>query len=201
MPNYDGRHELRFFYTTTLNSRALTHRHTIDFDGSPYNSVDPPRDFASTTVTTHGDDDVSLASMVDDYVALLLPFWRPTTEFARCEWWRYGAEPSEDAVFMGVHDILEPGTAASGVDIEAQQATITYRLVGGGVMRQQLMEVFVAGNGYQTFPTAVAIVNNLSAYIRGTSHCFLGRDNTRPIATIGLGLGQNERLWRKRFRE
>lgn len=201
MPNYDGRNEMRFTYATNLNSRVFTHRMTIDFDPEVGDGATLPVNFATVDLVTPGAIELTLSDMVTDLLDLLLPFYRTTTEWLFAEWWRYPAEPSQDAVFYGVQTINAPGTAPSGADLEAQQCTITYRTAGGGIMRQQLMESIVAGNAVQTFPTTLTIANSLATYMVGTGHLWVGRDNTRPIASYRLGSGQNERLARKRFRE
>lgn len=201
MAEFDGRSELRFFYATDVSSRVLPHLYTLDFDFPDISGFTIPINFVTVDLFDWGGGEITLSAMVDGLMTLLLPFWRPTTEFSRVEWWYYEAEPSQDASFVGVYDLSLPGTAGAGTDTAAHQSTITYRTAGGGHMRQQLMETIIVSNNVQTYPTSIAIVNNLIDYMVGSSHRWCGRDDTRPIVSIKAGFGQNERLARKRFRE
>jgi hypothetical protein len=199
--NYDGRAELRFFYATTLGGRTIQHKHTIDILPEQIVGATPPINFVALDMLNHAGGDIVLAQLVDDYLALMLPLWRPSTEFLYVELWRYNPEPSEDATFMGVYNLADVGSAASGVDVEGQQATLTFRTASGGVMRVQYMEPNNAQNNRETYPTSLSTYNAIITYMTGTTHAFVARDNSRPIGSIAVGFGRNERLMRKRFRE
>lgn len=198
--NYDGRMELRLFYTTTINSRPLAHRYTVDVNIPSPDAVDPGTPFADISCENRNGSTQTLADATASIEAVVKPIYRPTTEFSRWELWRYPAEPSTNPAFVSALVLGVPGTAAAGVDLDAQQLTITYRTIGGNQARVQFMEHFITGNGYQTAPLTPAALQSLAALYIGLNQPFLGRDNTPMLAIIGCGLGQNEKLFRKRFR-
>lgn len=201
MPEYDGQFELKYFYTTTLSSRAIPHTFTIDVKLNFLSMPPAGSPFSAYPTVLHSGGAGTLDVAANDLLDLLLPFWRPTTEFSRVELWQYFPEPSTDKTFLAVLDLAEPGTAAAGVDVAAQQETMTLRTVNGGIMRVQMMEPVSTLTTYQTPPFTPAHFDALRAYLVSLAHPFVGRDDSRPLAAIGWGSGQNEKLGRKRFRE
>lgn len=200
MPEYDGSFELTYYYATTLSSVSIAHRLTIDVKLDFLNLPAVGSPFSAWPTVLGSGAAGTLDTAANDLLDLLLPFWRPTTEFSRVELWRYGAEPSTDKTFQAVLDLAEPGTSAAGVDVAAQQETMTLRTVNGGIMRVQLMEPVSSLTSRQNPPFSPAHFDALRSYLVGTAHPFVGRDDSRPLAAIAWGSGQNEKLFRKRFR-
>lgn len=200
MPAYDGRYELTFFYATVLSGLSLNHRLTIDFRPGFIEPPAPGSPFSAYSTTLGSGGSGTLDTAANDLLDLLLPFWRPTTEFSRVELWAYDAEPSTDKTFLSVMELAEPGTAAAGTDVAAQQETMTLRTVNGGIMRVQLMEPVSSLTSRQNPPFSPAHFDALRSYMVGLTHPWVGRDNSRPLAAIAWGSGQNEKLFRKRFR-
>lgn len=200
MPEYDGQFELRYFYATVLSGLSLNHRFTIDVKINVLSAPEPGEPFSAWPTVLGSGAAGTLDTAANDLLDLLLPFWRPTTEFSRVELWRYFPEPSTDADFMSVLELAEPGTAAAGTDVAAQQETMTLRTLGGGIMRVQLMECVSTLTSKQNPPFSPAHFDALRTYLIGTAHPFVGRDDSRPLAAIAWGSGQNEKLFRKRFR-
>lgn len=199
--NYDGRAEMRLFYTTTLSSRPLSHRFSVDVRIPTLDSVDPGTPFADIQVENRNGSTGTLADACTTLLNLIHPLYRPTTEFSRWELWRYPPEPDTNPAFVAALGLSQAGTAAAGADLEAQQLTVTYRTIGGHQMRVQLMEHTLAGNGYQTAPFSPASLQSMAAHFTGLNQPWVARDNTSALAMIGAGLGQNEKLFRKRFRD
>lgn len=201
MPEYDGTFELTYYYATVLSGLSLPHRLTIDVKLDTFSqTVTPGMPFDAILTILGSGSGSTLDIAANDLLDLLLPFWRPTTEFSRVELWKYGAEPSTDKTFLSVLELAEPGTAAAGSDTAAQQETMTLRTIDGGTMRVQLMEPVSSLTSKQNPPFSPAHFDALRTYLIGTNHPFVGRDNTRPLAAIAWGSGQNEKLFRKRFR-
>lgn len=200
--NYDGRLELRFFYTVGGGSDAtLNHTHTIDFIPNELSEVEPGAEFSNIVTLHHnGSSSQTLDADVDAYMALLQPFFGDTeANFSRVELWKYGAEPSEDAVFIAVYELDLDGTATGAVQLAGQE-TFTWRTLGGGVMRTQFMEYAGTEQFEQFTPPYAGSAADLANYLTSTAHPFVGRDNTRPLAGIRRSRSQNEKLFRKRYR-
>lgn len=199
--NYDGLNELTLFYATTIGTRIIQHRFTIDFRPDVGTPPPPGTLFENIPTIWHNGSSSVLSDDVDNLMILLLPFWRPTTEFSRAEYWRYDAEPSQNKTFIGAYELGLPGTASAGLDVAAQQETMTMRTVGGNIMRFQLMEVVSSATAKQSPPFSPSLFEGARTTLQATNHPWVGRDNTRPLAAISWGSGQNEKLARKRYRE
>jgi hypothetical protein len=200
MPEYDGKNELRIFYGTSVGSVILPHRITIDFKQDALSAMPPGTPFASVPVSLHDGSTSNLGAQLTALLAVVRPNYRPTTEFSHAEYWAYLPEPSEDAVFMGAETLALQGTAPAGTDTAAQQDLWTFRTVLGGIMKFQLMESVSVSNLKQTPPFAPSTFEAVRTYFIGLTHPWVGRDDSRPLAAVALSSGQNEKLWRKRFR-
>lgn len=201
--NYDGRCEVRIFYSVGESPLAiLNHRHTIDVAVEDIGEVEPGQTFEGVATDWHdGSSGHTLADDVDAYVALLVNVMNDdAATINRAELWRYGAEPSVDATFIAAYEIALPGEIAAAWFV-AGQYTHTFRTAGGGIMRLQIMETPTSDTFSQIEPPYVAGFNaDVASYLTSNAHPWVGRDNTKPIASIRVSYSQNEKLFRKRFR-
>lgn len=197
MPNFDGLWEMRLFYTTTPTGfPALEHRLTLDLRVLEGNEPgDPPELFE---VSPRVGAPLPFTDWVDDLLAGVVPLLASSTDITRAELWR-ADEASLDFLFYTVYDIGANGTSANP-SLPAAQLTMTFRSALGGSGRFQLMESVVGGDSKTSFPTANAAANTLSAFIIAPASPILARDNAFFIGRINLCLGENEKIWRKRFR-
>lgn len=198
MPNYDGEYELRIFYTSQpAGFQEIEHRHTIDVN---VNTPPQPGDeFDEIYLSRRNDTGNTLEVITDEYVALLLPLMATTQTIMRAELW-YIPEGTTNGQYISSYSIAAVGTAG-GDENPAYQATMTFRSIGGSTMRIQLMEVPFSSQLRDAYPTGNPAVNNLMAYVAGETSAFLARDNTPPFAPMNYSGGQNEALWRKRYRQ
>lgn len=198
MPNYDGLMEVRMFYTSQpAGFQEITHRHT--FDVNVESIPEPGVPFDEIIVTRASGATTDLETVINEYVALLLPLFANTQTITLAELW-YIPEGTTNAQFISAMPIAEVGTSGNDEN-PAYQGTLTFRSVGGGVMRLQYMELPLASNLREPYPTGNAVLNNIFAYVIGLQSPFLARDNTRPFAAMNYSGGQNEALWRKRYRQ
>lgn len=198
MVNFDGVWELRIYYTVTTSEGPEVHKHTIDLNvtGDPAPGTDPAD--VMLAIPAGGTDDLS-SFVLTTYIPLLQPCFNAQAEFNFCELWKI-PEGTFDATFITALEIAEVGTNVAATQT-AQQTTFTFRSLGGGNGRVQLMESAFSGNARQSPPFATTPANNLTNFVIGSSSPIVARDNTRFIARIAQNDGQNEKLWRKRFRE
>jgi len=197
MPAYDGPWELRIFYSTGATTfPTITHTHTMDVrigtpptKGDAFGVIDVVRNNAAVT---------DLATATDEYVAFLDPLFSNTNTIDRAELWHI-PEGTTNGEFYSTYTIGETGSGIGTANI-ASQSTFTFRTMGGSTMRVQLMETVLGGSAKDPYPTTSPTVNQLFDYVIGPTGFFLGRDNTQPFAPMNWTNGQNERLFRKRFR-
>lgn len=198
MPNYDGVHELRLFYATTpAGEEEMTHR--LTFDVLPDTPPSPGADIAAIECQTKGGALALLGTWyLDDFLPLLQACYPATANFFLLEMWQI-PEGEYNGTFIGSLELSEVGTNGTGSTV-AQQTTFTFRSIGGGIARLQLMESSFSGNLKQTPPFATATANNLTQFLNGNDSLMIARDNTPLNARLRQSDGQNEKLWRKRFR-
>lgn len=198
MPNFDGQYEVRIIYTTTPSGFPEM-QHTLTFDVEPTAPPEVGELFPAINVATRSSAPLPLSDVIDDFVAGMIGIYPSTANIVRAELW-YIPEGTFAGTFVSVYDITEVGTAVAGSQI-AQQTTLTFRSIGGGSGRLQFMECSVSGNNKEAYPYANAAIRAIADYVTNAANPILARDNTFFFANINCSHGQNERLWRKRYRD
>lgn len=196
--NFDGQWEVRIFYASgTLETNLMNHvlKFDVNVEGEPVAGTSM-NDIGLTLPDATGIElDVYLNTV---FMPLLLPCYPGEANFISAELWKI-PEGTYNGTFISVMELGDIGTNAADTPL-ANQTTFTFRSLGGGGGRIQLMESSFSGNTRQSPPYASAQANALTAHVISTSCPILARDNTRFIARIAQSDGQNEILWRKRFR-
>lgn len=196
--NFDGVYELRILYSTTPASELLmTHRLTVDVNAVA--DADPGANFDTVELQPRAGATVMLGTwLTTDFLPLILALYPAESDFYLAELWKI-PEGEYNGTFIAAKELAESGVNAVGNQV-AQQTTFTFRSQGGGVARIQLMESSFSGQRKQTPPFLSAGANALSTYVTSNDSPIIARDNTPLIARIHQSDGQNEKLWRKRFR-
>lgn len=199
MANFDGLYELRIFYSTTPAGQSqMTHRMTFDVnvDGTPAPGVD----FSDISLMLRSGANMPLSDWLMDpgfFMEKLVDCYPASAEFPTAELWHI-PEGTFNATFISAFEVGLVGTSVTASQ-SAHQTTFTFRSIGGGTARLQLMESSFSGNNRQTPPFS-AVANSLSIFACSLSSAILARDNTHIFARIAQNDGQNETLFRKRFR-
>lgn len=197
MPNYDGMWELRFRYTTTPTGMpALEHRLTLDVRMNQAGDVGG--EFSDFELRQKNGLFISLESYIILLSDVLGDVYNTTSEFGAVELWNYPAT-STDATFYSVRTLGLAGTQAGNAQ-PAQQATMTFRSQNGGIARLQMMEAWFAGNAFEYAPFANPLWSILADFLVAPESPVVARDDGYLVAPLKLSHGQNEKLWRKRYR-
>lgn len=195
--NVDGPYELRFFYSTQpLGQPLMQHVHT--FDVLLNGPMTPPIDFEFVEAESRTGIITSLADFVDAYVLVLKELFNASSTIIRAELWG-DEEEDGDKIFLGVYPIGVVGLVAGSASV-AQQLTITFRSTNGGIMRMQLMETAYGGTAVDDYPFQDSDIQAYAAFVSGVASPITARDNGFPFSPLRASFGENERLWRKRFR-
>lgn len=197
MPNYDGQYEIRIVYDTTPSGFSLL-EHTLTFDVIPSVSPTPGDAFADIAVVQRSGSNMPLDEATDAFVTGMIGIYPASTTIIRAELW-YIPEGTFAGSFVSAYAIDEVGVAAGGSQV-AQQSTYTFRSIGGGSGRLQFMESSITGSAKTSYPYGSAAQNAIPDLVTAASNFIIARDNTYMFANIHLSNGQNERLFRKRFR-
>ena len=196
MPNFDGMHEVRLHYTTTVGTVVLPH--TMTFDVRLEENYEPGTPVSDMVVVNWNGSADGLEAFLLVHIALIEAFFHTSTDFLYYDLWRY-PEDGEDAIFIAVIPVSLAGTSSSPT-VSAQQTILTWRTLGGGIMKLYLMETIFTAQTKQSYPTGNAGVDDVFEAVSLISNPYQGRDDTRPIAPLNFSLGQSEALWRKRNR-
>lgn len=195
--HFDGLWELRIYYETTpVGFPVMEHRLTVDV--AVIEPILVGSDFSDIGVTQRNGLESTLDLQVDALVALLVPFYPSTSSFTRAELWNI-PEGTFAGTWYGSYGIGESGTAGSPC-VPAKQVTLTFRSMSGGTARIQLMETFEVGETRIGYPTGNALFDDVIDHVISLATPFKARDNGYFIGGIAASGGQNERLWRKRYR-
>jgi len=199
MPNYDGLGELRFYYSVAPAGFAnMVHKHTHDV---MLTSIpDAGTLFTAIYVTSKdGAPDNGLADHCTAFAALIAELFHESVTIDYVELWVYDAEPSSDANYINTMTLGVAGASAAA-PVPAQQTTMTFRSLDGGQCRIQLMETSLTGNTKDAYPFTNVPASAVAAYAISGSSPIIARDNAHLNVPMNLLGGQNERLFRKRYR-
>jgi hypothetical protein len=197
VPNYDGLYEVRITYETVPSGFPAL-EHTLTFDVEPTATPEVGEAFSAITVAVRSGSPEPLSDKVDDFVAGLIAIYPATATIIRAELW-YIPEGTFAGTFISTYPIDEVGVNGTGSQV-AQQTTLTFRSIAGGNGRIQLMECSLGGNNKESYPYTSASLNAIADLVTNTAGFILARDNSFMFANIHASHGQNERLWRKRYR-
>jgi len=198
MPNFDGLYELRFKYEVVVGSVVLSHVHTIDVNLDDANPS-PGELFTAIQPTFTGANLGMLDDVVEAYLDAITTFWTDDMTVNTVELWKI-PEGTFTGQFISAYTPTNNVGTNVGSTVVAGQMTMTLRSFGGGIMRLQFMETAYNDPRRLAYPTGVAGVDAVFADLVDDSTAFLARDNTPPLAPIALLGGQNEKIFRKRYR-
>jgi hypothetical protein len=191
--NYPGPLELRFFIVTD----GLTHEHRLNAD--PFAEPDPGEDIADIDLKERGGLIVDADTAVDAWVVLLKATLATVSTITRVDLWKY-AEGTFDATFITSKDLNVAGTVGPTYQ-PARQDTLTFRTFAGGTMRVTVNESAMNKAFGKYAPSGGdAAIDGLLAFILSTDNWLLARDNAYPVAGISYLVGQNEKIFRQRYR-
>lgn len=196
--NFPGPYELRFTYETDVSGITLNHTQRVSLDlvappsaGDAFNNIN--------AITRGGSAQPDLAAACEAWLALIAERFAVGVVFGIIELWKY-APLTFDATFISSYNPTLVAGVATGSVVVTQQETYTFRTVEGGVMRLQLMESVFASNDKNAYPTGVAVVDAIFDFVKSDVNWVLARDTSYPFAALNHLGGQNEKLFRLRFR-
>lgn len=197
--NFPGPYEVRLFYTTSpAGFTGIQHvaKYNIALD------ADPPvgEDFANINARMRNTGTIALDTWVDSWVALLLQLVSSaggnTIDLA--ELWKY-TPGTFDASYVASYSIALAGLSGAP-PVPAGQAIQTYRTQEGGIMKLSFMETGLVTAVRDAPPFTPVASENIRQAVIADTNCWLARDTSYPIAAIGNFVGQNEALFKRRYR-
>lgn len=197
--NFPGPYEVRLLYTASVSSVVLNHRQRLSCAvagddptvGTIFDNIDVGRRVGGA---------ISLKAAVDAYVDLMKVFYAGSgaTNIVSAELWKYATE-SFDASFVSSYAIGVAGTSGSGVQA-ANQSIVTMRTTNGGIFKLSYMESVISFAVTDPGTISNAGLEAMVADIEAGNQPWIARDNGYPIVRIAHYPGQNEALFKKRYR-
>jgi len=164
--------------------------------------LDPdPGDLFSTmnVLTRAAGVGAALDDAVDAWITLIKPLYDDTlASFVNAELWKY-TPGTFDSSFVSAYDIGVAGTDTGSVN-PASQGILTFRTIGGGILRLDFLEINLQPATTDAPPFVNATVTAIAAFVVSVNNWLYARDNTYPIAARAWFAGVNEALFKKIYR-
>ena len=191
--NFPGPYGIEFSYTVD----SLTHRQNVNC--SLTTTPDPGISFSDVDVVLKGGGSQQLDEAVDDYIDLVAAIYTTTAEWVNAQLWEY-SPLSFERRWIASYTIGVNGDVGSAYT-PASEYIITYRTAEGGTMQLRYEEVSISSFAKVAVPTGSGAVAALANYVIGDSTGWLlARDTSYPVAGLWILPGQNEAIFKKRYR-
>ncbi len=195
--NFPGPWEVRLNYTVLVGGETSTHQQRFSFSANTVGVVGDP--FTSWIPVTRGGAEVlTLDAQVDAYALTMRDYYSAAFNLVDAELWKY-VVGTFDATWYSSKAIALVGTSASAVVQDSEQILV-FRSTQGGTMRTHFMQGVVLRGGKQVLPLGNADLDTIVDNLLLTGNVWHARDNGYPIAFLGMYPGENEALFKARFR-
>lgn len=202
--NFPGPYELRIFYTSSNITPGGPLQHEMRLNVDVDDAVSPGDPFDTIVIKCADLSTPFLDDVVEDWLALVAPLVDDETTFDFVELWNYPVEQSFESEFVSVYS----PTVTEGTSVQnpqpASQGIFTFRTLEGGIMKVSVMEGVTVPGVRQSRAQMGGAQGSLADYVISGNGSygapFLGRDTSFPFATIAYYPGQNEALFKRRYR-
>ena len=190
--NFPGPYAVRIFYTVS------TFVHKMELNCRISGTPSPGDNFPTIDILNRSGGTTQLDAAVDAWVDLIKVKLHTSASIDRAELWKYEPD-SFEALFVSTYDISVNGTNGTA-PVLASQLVYGFRTEEGGIMKINIMEASqapgdsVAPANYGAGDAAIA------AAVIAANAPWIARDTSYPFASIAFHPGQNERLFKKRYR-
>jgi hypothetical protein len=197
--NYPGPYELRFFYSTDVTpggSRDHVMRLNLNLQSDPT----PGAAFSTINAINAASSTNALDDVAGEMEALLAPLYSAAdSTFDRWELWKYETD-TFNAQYISALDAVTSPSGGSDAN-PAGQVIFTFRTSEGGVMKVVLMEP-INTPGQSLGYASLASVNTdfIDYFLDSANGWFIGRDTSYPIVFLKFHPGQNEAIFKARYR-
>lgn len=189
---YPGPYGLEILYQVSglLHTMELN----LNIDGTP----DIGDAFSTINAISRDASLYPLHTLVIDYGTVLMPLFNTAVTAISATLWRYTAF-SYERTWISEYTMGYVGSNANPI-VGAAQATFTFRSQNGGIMKSVLLESGIDGNNQTAIAALTTTGLAYANFFLDDDNPFVARDGGYPIAGILLSRGQNERVFRRRYR-
>lgn len=180
-----------------LITADFQHELTVNCDviGTPSPGASP----LDVTLRTRSGTGGVLSGAANAFWDAVRPMFGTNTLAATYTLWKVGVTNTErEFVSAGT---LTNANGLSGTAEPAQQATFTFRSGNGGIAKVVLIEPNAIGNTRIPLASALnAAVAAVRTWVLSDDSFLMARDRSFPVAPMNYSLGQNEKIFKRRFR-
>jgi hypothetical protein len=179
---------LILYYTrSSLYHRAV---YQIAFAGTPTPGVEP-------NILDVTGDAIGSSTAVTAWITLIKARFNSDTTFTGYEVWSK-ASPSSDPIFIYGDDYAVVGTNVNNA-LSMGQVCLSFRTVGGGVMKLYFMESTSAANQKIACRVGAADWGSTVTFVLGDGAWMYGRDDERALSGIWITTKTNDALRKRRL--
>lgn len=190
--NFPGPYEIEISYT--VDGDQHKQRLNVDVSGTPAVGADP----TTVDLLRRSGLTCTLDVAVTEWIDLLKVRFATTASFDAYILWSY-TPLTTDRSYVTSGTIGTAGTAVAASTI-AHQETYTFRTFEGGIMRLVMLESTATSLVRIPYASAVTSAKAIFDYVTASTNWVLARDTSYPISSLNLTGGQNEAVFRKRYR-
>ena len=191
--NYPGPYSLSF---TTTTSDGYVHKTSLNFDSPTPLSVGD--DYATINAITRAGGNRLLSTAVDELLDRIGSQYYTGVTFSGIEVWKHVPLSFEKTFITSTTGSVAGLSGATTT--KASQATLTFRTQEGGLMKFIMLETIQPYNSQRPYTNLAADEKLIVDHFTSSSNVWLARDTSYPVSFIRMSYGQNESVWRKRFR-
>lgn len=176
----------------------IAHAITVNCDviGNDVTGTPP----ASITLRAKGGVPVALNTAADALWTVIKALYNTGMLCSTYNLWKMNVD-NNDRLFVSGGTLTSPNGGAAAVTVLGGQATYTMRSGNGGIVKLTLIEG--TANLNTRIPFASDVLNGVPAlrtYLLGSTSIVMGRDRSFPVAAMSSSYGQNEKIFKRRFR-
>ncbi len=190
--NFPGPYEIEMFYT--VGGLQHTQRLNCFVDGSP----PPGTPIVNISLNQRDFTLINVDTAVLAWVALIENLFNDTVTFDNYNVWQY-TPLTYIKTFIAANTIGLPGTHVNPSNL-AHQMTMTHRTIEGGILRIVLLESISQENTRVPYASAPADVQAVMDYVTRPNSWILARDTSYAIANLNYSTGENEAIFKERYR-
>jgi hypothetical protein len=190
--NFPGPHQVDIHYAVD----GLDHVQKLNCELLEF--PDPGITFSDVHVIVRAGTNPTLAAAVDAWVTLIKARFAADCEITHAEAFVCGVG-NFDRTWLGTYAIGVDGTHA-GVYAPASEVTHTYRTAEGGILKLTWEESTIDFFAKTSLGAATSYEAAIRDFVVSDANWILGRDTSYPIAGYNLLYGQNEAIFKRRYR-
>jgi hypothetical protein len=152
------------------------------------------------TMRSQGSGPLLLSGAADDLWDVVRPLMPDTTVATQYVLWKYNGT-NLDKTFISGGTLTAPNGSSDGDVVLASQAIFTFRSGGGNTGKLVVNDTPIDSNFRGPWGTGgIGVTAALKTYLLSPDCIVMARDRSFPVAALNESFGQNEKLWRRRYR-